>query len=99
MTGQLATILTKLIALSDHDGQPHSSQLARGLVIVAHVQPSKFTVRVQRRGQQPSLQEWQTVCANLPESHKPPTPVTPALYSEHNHIILSASWQLPARLF
>lgn len=98
MTGQLATILTKLITLSTADGQPHSSQLARGLAIVVYVQPSKFTVRIFRKGQQPSLQEWKIVCANLPESHKPPTPVTPALYTEHNHIFLSASWKLPEKL-
>lgn len=98
MPNSLATILIKLIALSTSDHQPHIFVLRHGLIVTAHVQAAKFTVRIARNDQEPSFAEWKTVCAALPESHKPPTPIIPAMYQEHRRLILSASWQLPDRL-
>jgi len=98
MSARLSDILSKLIGLSTADQQPHTFVLKHGLVLMTHVQPTKFTLRIARTGQEPAYTEWKTVVAALPESYKPSTPVIPAMYQERQSLILSASWQLPERL-
>ncbi len=98
MAEKLTKILANLITYSTRDGLPKACPLKNGLIIMAHVQPTKFTLNISRANVEPSFVEWRTVAASLPETHKPVTPVIPAMYQDGPRIILSASWQLPERL-
>ena len=96
----LSHVMQKLISFSARDGAEHSQVLERGLVIVVQAAPEKFTLRIARHGRiPPSTLEYQTCVSALPESYKPVSPVEPIGYLENGYSLLSASWQLPARLF